>query len=560
MTHRASHIPLRTRLTFLSVLALAACGGSGDGSPAPAPAPAPAAPTPTPMQVSGTVATASALGGSTVAVTCARGSGSTTADASGAFVQKFDDAQLPCVVTATSADGATVLHSIAAGTAAADTTIEVTPLTELLVAQFAGAAPSAYVASFGATSTVDATSLQQAQAALLQSLTRANVDVSGVTDLVSGTLQPGSATGYDAALQHLSTSLSDAATTLPQLTSAIASSAGAGASTSQSTVGTLLAVANADCPSLKSGQHRSIDFGDRSDNLITVDARALTAVINGVTQHLTPIEPCLYSIDDAYSTQLAISKSGMGVWRQGGNGIDPDFGMTMPEQTLDMSALAGTYNRVTWAGTAIDSGDFGAETFDVNGKHTASQQCAGGYGTCAAVTDLHAHLQADAAGGFDYYDETDAQPTVDARVFAYRDGSGHTWSIATTDQAVLVMAPQAALALPAVGASSAYWEVDVTPTSETAFLEDVNTDVAVDTATSTVTRQFASDGHTDTLTFNDPAAGLRHRVVNACLTSGGGARTCNAVVQMPMTGSGINLSVSADPTKHVIYLSVTKPS
>ena len=557
MTHRASHIPLRTRLTFLSVLALAACGGNGDDGPAPVPAPAPAVPTP--MQVSGTVATASALGGSTVAVTCARGSGSSTADSSGMFVQKFDDARLPCVVTATSADGATVLHSIAAGTAAADTTVEVTPLTELLVAQFSGAAPSAYVASFGATSTVGATSLQQAQAALLQSLTHANVDVSGVTDVVSGTLQPGSATGYDAALQHLSTSLSDAGTTLPQLTSAIATSAGAGPSTSQSTLGTLLAIANTDCPSLKSGRHRSIDFGDHSDNLITVDAVALTAVINGVTQHLTQIEPCLYSIDDPYNTQLAISKSGMGVWRQGGSGIDPDFGMTMPEQTLDLSALAGTYNRVTWAGTAIDSGDFGSETFDANGKHVAAQQCPGGYGTCAAATDLHAHLQADAAGGFDYYDETDAQPTVDARVFAYRDASGRTWSIATTDQSVLVMAPQAALALPAVGASSAYWEVDVTPTSETAFLEDVNTDVAVDTATSTVTRRFASDGHTDTLAFNDPAAGLRHRVVNACLTAEGGARSCNAVVQMPMTGSGINLSVSADPAKHVVYLSVNKP-
>ena len=70
--------------------------------------------------------------------------------------------------------------------------------------------------------------------------------------------------------------------------------------------------------------------------------------------------------------------------------------------------------------------------------------CAGGYGTCAPETDLHAHVTVDTSGGFDYYDETDDQPTVDARVFAYRDTSGHTWLFATTDQAVLMMAPQAA--------------------------------------------------------------------------------------------------------------------
>ena len=556
MTHRRFHPSLRTRLASLSVLALAACGGSGGDAPV-APLTPPAA---TPMQVSGTVASSSALAGATVAVTCARGSGSTTADSSGMFVKKFDDANLPCVVTATSADGATVLHSIAPGTAAADTAVEVTPLTELLVAQLAGASPSTYAASFGASSVVSATSLQQAQAALLLSLTKANVDVSGVTNVVSDPLQPGSGSGYDAALQHLSASLGDAGTTLGQLTTAVATSAGAGASTGQASVGTLLAVANADCPSLKSGKHRSIDFGDRSDNIVTIDAVALTAVINGVTQHLTQIEPCLYSIDDPYDTQLAIAKSGMGVWRQGGNGIDPDVGMTMPEQTLDMAALAGTFNRVTWAGTAIDSGDFGSETFGANGKHIAAQQCPGGYGSCVAATDLHAHLQVDAAGGFDYYDETDAQPSVDARVFAYRDGSGHTWSIATTDQAVLVMAPQAALALPTVGSTGAYWEVDTTPTSVSAFTADTNTALAVDAATSTETRQFGSDGHTDTLTFNDPSAGLRHRVVNACQQVDGSARSCNALVQLPMTGSGINASVSADPAKHVIYLSVTKPS
>jgi hypothetical protein len=513
------------------------------------------------MQVSGTVATASAPAGSTVAVTCARGSGSTTADGSGEYLQKFDDASLPCVVTATSADDTIVLHSIAAGATAADTVAQVTPLTELLVAQFAGAAPSVYAANFGASSTVSASALQTAQSTLLQSLTQANVDVSGVTDVVAGTLQPGSSAGYDAALQNLASAESSAGTTLAQLVTAVATSAGTGSSTSQAAIATALAVANSDCPSLKSGRHRSIDFGDRSSNVVTIDAAALTVVIDGVTQHMTPIKTCLYSIDDQYKTQIAISRSGMGVWRQGGTGVDPDVGMTFPEQTLDMAALAGAFNRVSWGGgAALDSGDFGSETFDASGHHTARIECAGGYGTCAPGTDIHAHLTVDAAGGFDYYDETDAQPTIDARIFGYRDASGHTYVFATTDESVLVMAPQATLALPTVGATASFWEVDTTPTSVGQFLDDTSTTLSVDTAAGSEVRRFTSDGHTDTLTFNDPYAGMRHRVVDACQQSDGSARSCNALVQLPLTGSGINASVSADPSKHVIYLSVTKPS
>ncbi len=557
MAQRALHIPsLRTRLASVSVLALAACGGSGGGD---APANPPAPPVATPMQVSGTVATSAALADAAVVVTCARGSGSTTSNEAGAYTQKLDDAQLPCVVTATSADGTTVLHSIAGGTASADTTIEVTPLTELLVAQYAGAAPSLYVANFGATTKVDATSLQQAQTTLLQSLAHANVDLSGVTDVVSGALQPGSASGYDAALQHLSASMTDAGTSLGQLTTTVATTAGMGGNSSQSTLATQLAVANADCPSLRSGTHRSIDFGDLSTNVFTVDARALTAVIEGVTRHLTPIDTCLYQLDDQYNTQIAISKSGMGVWRQGSSGIDDDVGMTFPEQTLDMAALAGTYNRVSYAGTAIDSGDFGSEAFDANGKHTAHEQCAGGYGTCAAETDIHAHLEVDASGGFDYYDETDDVRSIDARVFGFRDANGRTWAFALTDQAVLILAPQAALTAPAVGSTSNYWNVDASSTGVSALVPDADTTTAFDAATNTATRQFASDGHTDTMVYNDPAPGLRHRTVNACLTADNAPDACRAVVQMPLAGAGITAVVSADPTKHFISLSVGKP-
>ena len=100
----------------LATSALVACGGSGDSPGA---------------TVSGTAAVGAALANASITLTCKNGSGSATANASGAYSAtfKFDG---PCAITASS--GSISLHSFAAGAG----TYNVTPLTELLLSYLAG--------------------------------------------------------------------------------------------------------------------------------------------------------------------------------------------------------------------------------------------------------------------------------------------------------------------------------------------------------------------------------------------------------------------------------------
>ncbi|MCX4175792.1 MULTISPECIES: carboxypeptidase regulatory-like domain-containing protein [Paraburkholderia] len=100
----------------LATSALVACGGSGDSPGA---------------TVSGTAAVGVAMANASIVLTCKNGTGSATANASGAYSAtfKFDG---PCAITATG--GAITIHSFAAGAG----TYNVTPLTELLLDYLAG--------------------------------------------------------------------------------------------------------------------------------------------------------------------------------------------------------------------------------------------------------------------------------------------------------------------------------------------------------------------------------------------------------------------------------------
>ena len=103
----------------LATSALVACGGgtSSGGSPV--------------GTVGGTAAVGAALANASITLTCKNGSGSATANASGAYTATFAF-DGPCAITATG--GAVTIHSFAAGAG----TYNVTPLTELLLDYLAG--------------------------------------------------------------------------------------------------------------------------------------------------------------------------------------------------------------------------------------------------------------------------------------------------------------------------------------------------------------------------------------------------------------------------------------
>ncbi len=530
-------------------VALAACGGGGSDTPPPPP-------TATALKLSGTAAVGAPMAGASVTVSCASGSALVTADAKGVYTVSITDGALPCVLTAKSADGLIELHSVAAGTGHADTTSNITPLSELLLAKLAGTDPKTYVASFTSSTAISTADVGAAQTALLQTLTAAGLDVSAVTDIVGGTLSAGTGTGYDGALDKLQTAISTAGTTLGELTTAVSTTSTVGSSTSTSTVTTVLAAASSECPGLKTGTLRMIDFNDGWNDKIAVDATALTVTAGGTKYTLTKNAACDYTVNDDVSTRVLVARSGMAVLLQGtGTGTGGVAGVAIPEQALDVAALAGTYDRVQY-GTTFDPevGDFGTTVFASNGANGLSVNCPLGFGKCAEDTQSKGTLVANANGGFDYMENGASQ----ARAFAFRNAAGRTFIIAQgLDGTVTVLASQASLTLPEVGKSTSFWQFTVNASGLNPVTEESNTVTAVDATAKTVTRQFASDSHFDTITFDAPFAGTRYRATNACTTSAGGALNCNGVVLMPL--GGMVLSVSSVPTKHYTTVSIDTP-
>jgi hypothetical protein len=541
---------LARRIAAISLPAiLVACGGGGSGTPQPA---APAA-----LKVTGTAATGAAMASAAISLKCAIGNATATADANGAYTVSIVGGSLPCVLTATSSDGATKLHSVAAGSGDAATTANITPLSELLVARLAGGDPKAYVASFTAAAVIPVADVAAAQTALLQTLKAAGVDTSNVGDIVSGSLAAGSHSGYDGVLDQLQATIAAAGSTLSEVATAVANTSAAGSNTSASTLSTVLASASTDCLGLKTGPLRVLDFAGGTNSVAQVDAKAMTATRDGTKYTLTRNASCDYTLNDPAATRLLVARSGIAVMLRG-SGATQVAAVAIPEQKLDVAAVAGIYDRVQTSPT-FDSGagDFGTTIFAADGKNGLAVNCPLGYGKCVEDTSTDkGSLVANAAGGFDYME---GNPRVSQfRVFAFRNASGRTIMIGQGKAGEFdVLAQQTTLELPAVSSTSSYWQFTVTPTAVSALTTESNTVTAVAAATGTVTRQFAGDSHFDTIAFNAPFAGTRYRAPNGCTSSTGGAFSCAGVVQLPL--GGLVLAVSSVPTRRLMSVSIVKP-
>lgn len=540
---------LARRIAALSLPALvAACGGGGGASTPAAPPPAAA------LQLSGSAATGAPMAGAAISVVCASGSATATADGNGAYAVSIVGGTLPCVLTATSSDGATELHSIAAGSGDAATTANITPLSELLVARLAGGDPKAYVASFTPGTAIAPADVAAAQAALLQTLAAAGVDTTAVTDIVGGALTAGSHTGYDGVLDQLQVTITTAGSTLSELATAVASTSTAGTTTGEATVATVLAPASADCVGLKTGTLRVVHFIDGSYGVAQVDAKAMTATLGGTSYTLARNASCDYTLNDAAATRMLVARSGVVVLLQG-TGATGTAAIAIPDQALDVADLAGTYDRVQY-GPAFDSafGDFGTTIFAADGQNGLAVNCPLGYGQCVQDTQSKGALVANAAGGFDYMEGGVSQN----RVFAYRNASGRTVLLAQDSGGnLIVLAQQTNLALPTAGTTTASWQFTVNANGIGALSTETNTVTAVDATAGTATRQFAADSHFDTLAFDAPFPGTRYRASNGCTSSTGGAFACNGVVQLPL--GGLVLAVSSVPAKHFVTVSINQP-
>jgi len=305
-------IAVRSGLASVVLCALTACGGGGDDFTASAPLAGPSS-----LNISGTAAIGAALAHASVHVTCSAGAATVTSDANGVFTVSITDGALPCVLTAVSSDGATELHSVASGTGSGDTTANITPLSELLVAKLAGVDPKAFVSGFGSTTVISDANVTAAQTALLETLAAAGIDTSHVGDIVGGAITAGSGAGYDGVLDKLKTALETAGVTLAELTTTVSMNSTAGGDTGSSVIKTVLAPVASDCVGLKSGVLRVLDFSTGENGLVLVDAAKLTVTSEGVTYTMTKKAACDYTVNDDVTTRVLVAPSGLAVLLSG---------------------------------------------------------------------------------------------------------------------------------------------------------------------------------------------------------------------------------------------------
>jgi hypothetical protein len=269
---------------------------------------------------------------------------------------------------------------------------------------------------------------------------------------------------------------------------------------------------------------------------------------------MTKNAACDYTLDDGSATRALVARSGLVVLVTNTGG-DVATGLGIPEQKLDVAAMAGHYDRVQY-GSSFDAetGDFGDTEFTADGQNGVSVNCPLGVDKCAEDSQSKGKLVANADGGFDYMENGVSQN----RLYGFRSSSGRNLMIAQApDGTVTVLAAKEVVALPAVGKVSRFWQLTLNGAGLSAVTEESNTVTAVDAAGGKVTRQFASDSHFDTLSFDTPFVGTRYRATNTCASGTGGAVNCNGAVQLPF--GGVVMAVGSVSTKRFLSISVDKP-
>ena len=538
-------------LALVATAALAACGGGSDTPVAPSA-----------VTIAGTAAKGAALAGAAVSIKCAAGTGTATTGADGKYSVTITGANLPCALKVAGTEGS-VFHSVLAGTGTTGTfAANITPLTEMLLAKVAGAAPAAFFAGLGSGTVVSAASLTQGLDYLKTALAGAT-DLTGVNPVIDP-LTIGNA--LDQKIDAVMAALASAGVTLAEVTTTIVANPNAPA-----VIGAPLAPPASDCTWLRSGKYRMINPAETDArwkaHVLTVDAATKTfRDQDSVPGSLTPAGACRYTINDTDATHtVMVSSSGVLVVHSQSTTVATSRAVAigLPEQLLPLTELAGTWHLAVWNPTVVSTGTVaqtGEATIDASGQITAMVGCQG-LAACSANTGPFVRFAANAGnGGFDMFEGAAAI----GRGFMFKNLAGRAalmyftndgeWGIATRKAALG--------ALPAVGTVSNFRQILLNGNgSIAAWSEDSTTVTAIDATAKTTTRLLASNNRVDMLTYDKPRDGLRYRAPNSC-TINGAANNCAEVVQLPLQGMGITLtmSVSTNPATSFFQASIGKPN
>lgn len=529
---------------------LAACGGGSGGSN-----------TATPLTLAGTAATGAAIAGATVEAKCANGTGSATTQADGRYSIEIASGSLPCVLAVRPATGA-VLHSAIDGSGAASVNVNITPLSELVVAKLAAGAPSDLFTNFDAAAQakITAAALDAAIAAVTVALQGA-VDLAGINPIKDPLVAANASTAgntLDQKLDQLQARLAAANLRLAQLAEAVAGG-GSTLSALRNTLG---------CPGVRSGRYVDLSLSGNEDAPLfyDFDAATLTASLGGTEPVvLTALGDCRYSSVNDNSHETVVATSGIHVTASTRTDpTSPVFGKTdlslgLPLQTIALAELAGTWNGLEYFRDPVKGQPTFAPnrmtfTLDADGNATLCEAD----GRCVASRPEEA-MRPNAAGGFDIGDDDPIEGP--SRVFAFKSADGHLslYFMYSTRRGFIVFSKPTPLALPAVGDSARVRDftfgadgylfappVDLTTTI-----------IGIDTAAGSYTRIRASDSRIDSFTINTPQPGFRTRAANSC-TIGSASVGCTGLIAMPLLGTGISVYTSVAP-QNFFGITVAKP-
>lgn len=571
-------------------LLMAGCGGgSGSDSAPPTQNEEPKAPT---LQVSGTAATGLALAGSAVEVKCAAGNGSATTDGNGLFTLTIADGALPCIIKVTGeVDGNSVtLHSVTEAADGQGTAVaNVTPLTEMIVAQLTGALPGDLFDSFGAASSgrVTQAELVNATAAVVSALKAATGIDLGTIDPFKSPLVPATAgapeqgNDYDQMLEKLKEKVPTAS--LPLIVNQIAAASAAGSSDTPSPVslGDIMTSVEggslAGCPVALSGKYRTIDYWGRTNvRQFDFKNKRVNRGDNGEPLFditVDPAKPCEFvaagTVDGVEAKfHFVIGSSGAGSYRSqnltsGGSTI----GYFFPVQAHKLAAVTGTWNYLQTGYIPGDPvGHFpGQLAIGDDRKVLACDYRPEADFACQNDDEANLSIAEMSDGGYELQDQGFA-----ARLYGYRAPNGSLTVFGTTnpsgatgnevEQTSIIATRPRALSLPEAGSTSKYWNLQMNRSSQgvnsTPEVESNATTIReVDAASGSYTRERASDGMIDSIRANHPVEGFRSRAAGTS-----GELQFSAMYQFPVPALGITASINANPAMlHFYAISVTRP-
>lgn len=562
MNHRT---PLGLALAAATLLGLSACGGDDAALAVNAPAT-------TPTTFSGTAATGAAMANATVSISCVSGSGTATTAANGSYTTNIANVTLPCVLKAASSDGNTVLYSVTAAASTGAQVANITPLTQLLVASLAGTEPGTFFTNFSTTSSsLTASSVSAAQAAVLTTLRNAGLDVSTLSELLTGTLVAATSTStgnaYDVVLDALKVQLTQSGTTLATLTTSVAAASPAVTTTTNAAssvaslpASLLLKTAASSCPALRSTDYFIAaptpggTLADQFDSFSLNAGTLATTNSDGSTSTLlASSDACHYTMSDL---EMVVSPAGVILARTRENGLYR-MRVAIPKQTIAVAELAGTWNALNFEknNAGLYAGHLLTATIGSTGVFSDVSYCesASPAAICAAPSTTIT-VSSNSAGGFNLIGSGTDNWTD--RAFAYRAGNGSLMLLSVSeDGSQTIWTKKRTLSLPtAATVFGKSWSIFA---NSSAIASSLNTsytstftssDAAANSYIRTVNLASGTPDYSETILINSPRDGYNFRDAGTATSTSTGLNVpIRKRTSLGLHGMGV--SVQSVPTQ-----------